>query len=170
MTVFERLHMPSFEGATEWLNSGPLGPAELRGHVVLVNFWTFTCINWLRQEPYVRAWSQAYRDDGLVVVGVHTPEFAFEHVIDRVRQAVTERGIDYPVAVDSEYGIWSAFDNHYWPALYFVDTDGIIGDHHVGEGRYEQSERAIQRLLGVERELVGVEGLGALIGVLGFPP
>ena len=156
--MFERLHMPSLGGATEWLNSEPLGPAELRGHVVLVNFWTLTCINWLRQEPYVRAWSQAYRDDGLVVIGVHTPEFSFEHEIDRVRQATREREIDYPVAVDNDYAIWSAFDNHYWPALYFVDTDGIIRDQHFGEGRYEQSERVIQRLLGVERELVSVEG------------
>ena len=160
MTVFERLRMPSLGGAAEWLNSAPLGPAELRGHVVLVDFWTLTCINWLRTEPYVRAWSQAYRNDGLVVIGVHTPEFSFEHEIDRVRQATTERGIDYPVAVDNDYAIWSAFDNHYWPALYFVDADGIIRDSHFGEGRYEQSERVIQRLLGVERELVSAVGLG----------
>ena len=160
MTLFERVHMPSFAGATEWLNSEPLGPAELRGHVVLVNFWTLTCINWLRQEPYVRAWSQAYRDDGLIVIGVHTPEFSFEHDIDGVRQATKERGIDYPVAVDNDYEIWSAFDNHYWPALYFVDADGVIRDQHFGEGRYEQSERVIQQLLGVERELVSVEGVG----------
>ena len=160
MTVFERLHMPSLVGATGWPNSGTLGPAELRGHVVLVNFWTLTCINWLRQEPYVRAWSQAYRNDGLVVIGVHTPEFSFEHELERVRQATNERGIDYPVALDNGYEIWSAFDNHYWPALYFVDREGVIRDHHFGEGRYEQSERVIQRLLGVERELVSVEGLG----------
>jgi thiol-disulfide isomerase/thioredoxin len=156
----DRLHMPSLGGATAWLNSEPLGPAELRGQVVLVNFWTLTCINWLRQEPYVRAWSQAYRDDGLVVIGVHTPEFSFEHEIEGVRQATKERGIDYPVAVDSDYEVWSAFDNHYWPALYFVDADGVIRDQHFGEGRYEQSERVIQRLLGVERELVNVEALG----------
>jgi thiol-disulfide isomerase/thioredoxin len=152
--------MPSLGGATGWLNSEPLRPAELRGRVVLVNFWTLTCINWLRQEPYVRAWSQAHRDDGLVVIGVHTPEFSFEQAIDRVREATKERGIDYPVAVDNDYEIWSAFDNNYWPALYFVDADGIIRDHHFGEGRYEQSERVIQRLLGVEREPVSVEGLG----------
>ena len=152
--------MPSLDGATEWLNSEPLGLAELRGRVVLVDFWTFTCINWLRTEPYVRAWSQAYRDDGLVVIGVHTPEFTFEHEIDRIRQATTERGIDYPVAVDSDYGIWSAFDNHYWPALYFIDRDGMIVDHHFGEGRYEQSERVLQQLLGVDRELVSVTGTG----------
>ncbi len=152
--------MPSLGGAAEWLNSAPLGPAELRGHVVLVDFWTLTCINWLRQEPYVRAWSRTYRNGGLVVIGVHTPEFSFEHEIDRVRQATTERAIDYPVAVDNDYAIWSAFANHYWPALYFVDAEGMIRDHHFGEGRYEQSERVIQRLLGVERELVSVEGLG----------
>jgi thiol-disulfide isomerase/thioredoxin len=160
MTVFERLQMPSLGVATEWLNSEPLGPAELRGHVVLVNFWTLTCINWLRQKPYVRAWSQAYRNDGLVVIGVHTPEFSFEHELDRVQQATKERAIDYPLALDNDYEIWSAFDNHYWPALYFVDADGIIRDHHFGEGRYEESERGIQRLLGVDRELVSVEGLG----------
>jgi thiol-disulfide isomerase/thioredoxin len=158
--VLAQVHMPSLDGATGWLNSAPLGPAELRGHTVLVNFWTLTCINWLRQEPYVRAWSQAYRDDGLIVVGVHTPEFSFEHDIDGVRRATSERAIDYPVAVDSDYGIWSAFANHYWPALYFADADGIIRDQHFGEGRYEQSERVIQALLGVERELVSVEGLG----------
>jgi thiol-disulfide isomerase/thioredoxin len=160
MSVFARVHMPSLGGATEWLNSEPLGPAELRGRVVLVNFWTLTCINWLRQEPYVRAWSQAYRDDGLVVIGVHTPEFSFEHDIDGVRRATKERAIDYPVALDNDYEIWSAFANNYWPALYFVDADGVIRDDHFGEGRYEQSERVIQRLLGVEREFVAVEGLG----------
>jgi thiol-disulfide isomerase/thioredoxin len=160
MTLFERVHLPSFAGATEWLNSEPLGPAELEGHVVLVNFWTLTCINWLRQEPYVRAWSQAYRDDELVVIGVHTPEFSFEYEIDGVREATKERAIDYPVALDNDYGVWRAFDNNYWPALYFVDADGVIRDQHFGEGRYEESERVIQALLGVERELVTVAGLG----------
>ena len=138
----------------------PLSPAGLRGHVVLVNFWTLTCINWLRQEPYVRAWSQAYRNDGLIVIGVHTPEFSFEHEIDRVRLAVQERGIDYPVALDNDYAIWTAFDNHYWPALYFIDTNGVIRDDHFGEGRYAPSERIIQRLLGIDREPVPVEGVG----------
>jgi thiol-disulfide isomerase/thioredoxin len=152
--------MPSLGGATGWLNSEPLSPAELRGRVVLVDFWTLTCINWLRTEPYVRAWSQAFRDDGLVVIGVHTPEFSFEHDTDRVRQATTDRAIDYPVAIDNDYAVWNAFDNHYWPALYFVDTDGVIRDHHFGEGRYEQSDRVIQRLLGLDREPVRVEGLG----------
>jgi thiol-disulfide isomerase/thioredoxin len=152
--------MPSLDGATGWLNSGALAPSDLRGHVVLVNFWTLTCINWLRQEPYVRAWAQAYRDDGLVVIGVHTPEFSFERAIDRVRQATTERGIGYPVAVDSDYKVWTAFENQYWPALYFLDRDGVIRDQHFGEGRYEESERIIQRLLRVERDLVSIEGRG----------
>jgi thiol-disulfide isomerase/thioredoxin len=160
MTLFERMHIPPLSGATAWLNSEPLDPAGLRGHVVLVNFWTLTCINWLRQEPYVRAWSQAYRDDGLVVIGVHTPEFSFEHDIDGVRRATKERAIDYPVAVDNDYRVWSAFDNHYWPALYFVDAEGKIRDQHFGEGRYEQSERVLQRLLGIERDLASVEALG----------
>ena len=153
MSVFSGVHMPSLDGATGWVNSEPLGPAELRGHVVLVNFWTLTCINWLRQEPYVRAWSKAYRDDGLIVIGVHTPEFSFEHDIDLVRRAVEVRDIDYPVAQDNDFGVWTAFANNYWPALYFVDTDGRIRDQHFGEGRYEQSEQRIQRLLDIEREL-----------------
>ena len=152
--------MPSLDGASGWLNSEPLSPAALRGRVVLVDFWTLTCINWLRTEPWIRGWSQAYRDDGLVVIGVHTPEFTFEQDIDRVRLAVTERGIDYPVALDNGYDVWSAFDNHYWPALYFIDREGVIRDHHFGEGRYEESERVIQELLGVEREPVPVQALG----------
>ena len=152
--------IPSLGGATAWLNSQPLGTAELRGHVVLVDFWTLTCINWLRTEPYIRAWSRAYRDDGLIVIGVHTPEFSFEHAIDLVRHETKEREIDYPVAVDNGYEIWTAFGNNYWPALYFADADGVIRDHHFGEGRYEQSERAIQRLLGVERDLVSPVGAG----------
>jgi len=160
MTRFGRAHLPPFDGVTAWLNSEPRGPGELRGHVVVVDFWTLTYINWLRTEPYVRAWSQAYRDDGLVVIGVHTPEFSFEHEIEQVRHAVTERAIDYPVAVDNDYAIWNAFDNHYWPALYFADADGIVRDDHFGEGRYEQSELVIQRLLGVERDLVSVKGVG----------
>jgi thiol-disulfide isomerase/thioredoxin len=160
MTVVERLRMPTLAGATGWLNSEPLGRAELRGRAVLVDFWTLTCINWLRTEPYIRAWSQAYRDDGLIVIGVHTPEFSFEHDLERVRQATKDMAIDYPVAADNDYAIWNAFDNHYWPALYFVDRDGIVRDQHFGEGRYEQSERVIQRLLGIEREFVSVVGLG----------
>jgi thiol-disulfide isomerase/thioredoxin len=151
---------PSLAGASAWLNSQPLPPAQLAGKVVLVDFWTLTCINWLRTEPYIRAWSRAYREDGLVVIGVHTPEFSFEHDVERVRAATEEREIDYPVAVDNDYGIWSAFDNHYWPAEYFIDAQGSIRDEHFGEGRYEQSERLIQQLLGIERELVSVQALG----------
>jgi thiol-disulfide isomerase/thioredoxin len=160
MSVFQRLHMPPLDGAAEWLNSEPLSPAGLRGQVVLVDFWTLTCINWLRTEPYVREWSRKYRDDGLVVIGVHTPEFTFEHRVDLVRKAIETREIDYPVAVDNDYRIWEAFDNNYWPALYFIDKEGKIRDHHFGEGRYEESERELQRLLGVDDELVSVEGEG----------
>ena len=154
------VRMPSLRGATAWLNSEPLVTEALRGRVVLVDFWTLTCINWLRTEPYIRAWSQAYRDDGLVVIGVHTPEFSFEREVDRIKRAIAVRAIDYPVAVDSDYGVWTAFANHYWPALYFVDKEGVIRDHHFGEGRYEESERSLQELLGVQRELVPVEGVG----------
>jgi hypothetical protein len=160
MPVFHHPRMPELDGATEWLNSEPLSTAGLRGRVVVVNIWTLTCINWLRQEPYVRAWSQAYRADGLLVIGVHTPEFSFEHEIDRIRLAVRERGIDYPVAVDNGYRVWGAFDNQYWPALYFIDREGTIRDQHFGEGRYEQSERVIQQLLGVERALAPVKPRG----------
>ena len=161
MTLFERVHMPSFAGATEWLNSEPLGPAELRGHVVLVNFWTLTCINWLRQEPYVRAWSQAYRDDGLIVIGVHTPEFSFEHDIDLVRRA-TKRASDRLPGRASTTTTRSGARSPTATGRRSTSStrDGIIRDQHFGEGRYEQSERVIQQLLGVEREPVSVEGLG----------
>jgi len=154
------VHIPPLTGATTWLNSEPLEPAGLRGHVVLVDFWTLTCINWLRTQPYIRAWSQAYRDDGLIVLGVHTPEFSFEHEVDLVRRATKERGIDYPVAVDNDYDIWNAFANHYWPALYFVDAEGVLRDQHFGEGRYGKSERLLQQLLGVKRDPVPVHGVG----------
>jgi thiol-disulfide isomerase/thioredoxin len=152
--------MPALDGATAWLNSEPLAPEDLRGHVVLVNFWTLTCINWLRQEPYVRAWSRAYRGEGLIVVGVHTPEFSFEHDVEQIRRAISDREIDYPVAVDSDYAIWDAFANQFWPALYFVDAEGVIRDEHFGEGRYDESERVLGELLGVERPPVSVEGQG----------
>ncbi len=152
--------MPSLAGATQWINSPPLTPAALRGRVVLVNFWTLTCINWLRTVPHVRAWSRAYRDDGLVVVGVHTPEFAFEHDIGLVERASGDRQLDYPIAVDNDYAIWSAFDNHYWPAVFLIDDKGKRRGHHFGEGGYGEVEGAIQRLLGVEREFVSPEGTG----------
>ena len=132
--------LPSLDGATAWLNSPPLTPAGLRGKVVLVDFWTYTCINWLRTLPYVRAWAEKYKDQGLVVIGVHTPEFAFEHDIDNVRRAAKDMRVDYPIAIDNDYAIWRAFDNHYWPALYFIDAQGRIRHHQFGEGDYEQSE------------------------------
>ena len=156
MSLFPQARMPSLDGASEWLNSEPLDSAGLRGRVVLFDFWTLTCINWLRTAPYVRAWWRAYRDDGLVVVGVHTPEFRFEHDVALVRLANAQRKIDYPVAVDNDYGIWDTFANRYWPALYFVDREGVIREQHFGEGRYEHSERVIQMLLGVSREPVAV--------------
>jgi thiol-disulfide isomerase/thioredoxin len=158
--MFGKRHMPALIGATEWLNSSALSAADLRGRVILVHFGTLTCINWLRTVPHVRAWSRAYRDDGLVVVTVHTPEFSFEHDIDLVRRAIDDREIDSPVVVDNGFEIWNAFDNHYWPALYFVDRDGIIRDHHFGEGRYDESERVLQSLLGLSRDPVPVVGTG----------
>jgi thiol-disulfide isomerase/thioredoxin len=156
----------SFGGAVEWLNSKPLTIAELRGKVVLVEFWTYTCVNWLRTLPYVRAWAEKYRDKGLVVIGVHTPEFAFEKNVDNIRRAMKEMRIEYPVAVDSNYAIWNAFGNEYWPAMYFIDARGRIRHHHFGEGNYEQSERVIQQLLveagnhDVGTELVTVDPRG----------
>jgi thiol-disulfide isomerase/thioredoxin len=161
--------MPSLDGATGWLSSAPLTAAELRGRVVLVNFWTYTCINWLRTLPYLRAWARKYQDHGLVVLGVHTPEFSFEHDLDNVRQAVRDLGVDYPVAVDNDYAIWNAFANQYWPAFYFVDAQGQIRHHRFGEGDYQMSEMVLQQLLtqaqsdGVDLDLVSVDpgGVGA---------
>ena len=139
--------MPSLDGATGWLNTEPLTPEALRGRVVLVQFWTYTCINWLRTLAHVRAWSERYRDDGLVVLGVHTPEFSFERDVRNIRRAVEAMRIGYPVAIDSDYGVWGAFANHYWPALYFVDAEGRIRHHQFGEGDFEESERVLQQLL-----------------------
>lgn len=139
--------MPVLAGATAWLNSQPLTVDGLRGRVALVSFWTYTCINWLRQLPYVRAWAEKYKDHGLVVIGVHSPEFEFEKNLDNVRWAATEMRVNYPIVVDSDHTIWNAFKNQYWPALYFVDTEGRIRHHHFGEGEYERSERIIQQLL-----------------------
>ena len=139
--------LASLDGATGWLNSEPLTPAGLQGKVVLVDFWTYTCVNWLRQLPYVRAWAERYAHHGLVVVGVHTPEFGFERDVDNIKAAVELRRITYPVAIDSRYGVWQAFDNHFWPALYFADAQGRIRHHHYGEGEYEQSEMVLQQLL-----------------------
>jgi thiol-disulfide isomerase/thioredoxin len=142
----EQRQSTAFDRADQWLNSPRLTAASLQGKVVLVDFWTYTCINWLRTLPYVRAWAQKYRQ-GLVLIGVHTPEFPFERNLDNVRRAVQQMGIEYPVVIDNDYAIWRAFDNHYWPALYFLDPQGKVRHHHFGEGEYEQSERAIQRLL-----------------------
>jgi hypothetical protein len=139
--------LASLERANEWLNSPPLTPSALRGRVVLIDFWTYTCINWWRTLPYVRAWAEKYRDQGLVVIGVHAPEFSFEKNIDNVRWALKETRIQHPVAVDNEHVIWRAFRNQYWPALYFVDAQGRVRHHHFGEGAYEQSEMIIQALL-----------------------
>jgi len=159
--------MPPLAGAVEWLNSPPLTAEGLRGKVVLIDFWTYSCINCLRAIPYVRAWAEKYKDQGLVVIGVHTPEFAFEKRIDNVRGAAADLGISYPVAVDNDYAIWRAFNNRYWPAHYFVDAEGRIRHHHFGEGGYEQSERVIQKLLAeagaktVSDGVVSVEATGA---------
>jgi hypothetical protein len=139
--------LPSFDGATAWLNSDPLSASALRSRPVVVNFCTYSCINWIRQLPYVRAWAQKYDGDGLVVVGVHTPEFSFERGVERVRNAAREMMVSYPIALDSEYAIWQAFENQYWPALYFADAQGRIRHHHFGEGDYERSELVIRQLL-----------------------
>ena len=140
-------HLPGLDGATGWLNSPPLTAAELRGRVILVNFWTYTCINWLRTLPYVRAWAEKYKDKGLVVIGIHSPEFPFEHDVDNVRRAATDMRVAYPIAVDNDFAIWRALNNQYWPALYIVDAQGRIRHHEFGEGGYERSERIIQQLL-----------------------
>src|SRR3977135_35778 len=139
--------LPSLVRATAWLNSAPLRAADLQGKVVLVDFWTYTCINWLRTLPYVRAWAARYKEQGLVVIGVHTPEFSFEENVDNVRKAAKERGVTYPIAIDNDRAIWSGFGNHYWPALYFIDASGRVRDHHFGEGNYEESEMRIRQLL-----------------------
>ena len=140
--------MPSLSGAVAWLNSPPLTVEALKGKVVLVDFWTYSCINCLRAIPYVRAWAEKYKDQGLVMIGVHAPEFAFEKNIDNVKKAVSDLKIGYPVAIDNDYAIWRAFSNQYWPAHYFIDAEGRIRHHHFGEGDYEGSERAIRQLLG----------------------
>jgi thiol-disulfide isomerase/thioredoxin len=152
--------------ATAWLNSPPLTAADLRGKVVAVDFWTYTCINWMRTLPYVRAWADKYKDRGLVVIGVHAPEFPFERNLDNVRQAAKAMRVDYPIAIDNDYVIWGAFDNTYWPALYLVDAKGRIRYHQFGEGEYERSERMIQQLLGeagvtgIKDDLVTVDARG----------
>jgi thiol-disulfide isomerase/thioredoxin len=158
--------LPSFEGATGWLNSEPLTPEGLVGRVVLVDFWTYTCINWLRTAPYVRAWDAKYRDQGLTVIGAHTPEFGFERNVDNVIARSRGFGVDYPIAVDSDYGVWEAFANHFWPAVYIADAEGRIRYHHFGEGEYAMTEMVVQQMLleagadGVDPDLVTVDPQG----------
>ncbi|MGX7680273.1 redoxin domain-containing protein [Jatrophihabitans sp. DSM 45814] len=158
--------LASLDNATEWLNSEPLTESVLRGKVVLIDFWTYTCINWLRSLPYVRAWADKYKENGLVVIGVHTPEFPFEHDLGNVRRAVQVMQINYPLVIDNEYEIWRAFSNHYWPALYFVDSSGQVRAQQFGEGEYQQSEAIIQQLLAetgraeIGGELVSVDARG----------
>jgi thiol-disulfide isomerase/thioredoxin len=159
-------HLPSFAGATGWRNSEPLTPEGLRGRVVLVDFWTYTCVNWLRTLPYVRAWAAKYADSGLTVIGVHTPEFGFERDVANIIAQASAMNVTYPIAVDSDYGVWHAFDNHYWPAVYLADAEGRIRFHHVGEGEYAATELAIQQLLleagavDVDQDLVVVDPRG----------
>ena len=158
---------PSLGGATAWLNSPPLSASDLRGKVVLVDFWTYTCINWLRTLPYVRAWAKKYKDHGVVTIGVHSPEFSFEHNLENVRRAASDMRVDYPIAIDNDFAIWQAFTNHYWPALYLVDAQGHLRYHHFGEGAYELSEMLLQHLLveagfgGFDDDLVSVDAQGA---------
>lgn len=158
--------LPSLDGAAQWLNSPPFTRSTLRGKVVLINFWTYTCINWIRTLPYIRAWAEKYQGQGLVVIGIHTPEFLFEHDLDNLRQAVHDLNVNYPVAVDNNYAIWNAFGNRYWPALYLIDVHGHFRYHQFGEGSYEQSERMIQQLLAeagqknVSNQLVNVDAQG----------
>ena len=158
--------LPSFNDATAWLNSQPLTPTSLRGKVVLVQFWTYTCVNWLRTLPYVRAWADKYKSQGLVVIGVHTPEFPFEKDLDNIRKQANAMMVTYPIAVDSDYAVWTAFSNEYWPALYLADAQGRIRYHHFGEGEYERAERMIQQLLSdngirnVAEKLVSVDPRG----------
>ena len=164
--IASQSELASLERANEWLNSPPLTASALRGKVVLIDFWTYTCINWLRTLPYVRAWAEKYKHQGLVVIGVHAPEFAFEKNLNNVRWAVKDMRVGYPVAVDNEHVIWRAFRNQYWPALYFIDAQGRVRHHHFGEGAYEQSEMIIQRLLndagagGIGDGLVSVDARG----------
>ena len=159
-------HLPSFAGATGWLNSEPLTPEGLRGRVVLVDFWTYTCVNWLRTLPYVRAWDAKYAAQGLTTIGVHTPEFDFEHDVDNIVAQARALRVPYPIAVDSDYGVWQAFDNHYWPAVYIADAQGRIRYHHFGEGEYAMQEMVIQQLLleagaeDVDLDLVSVDPVG----------
>lgn len=158
---------PSLDGATEWLNSAPLTLAGLRGKVILIDFWTYTCINWLRTLPYVCAWAEQYKEHGLVVIGVHSPEFSFEHNLENVRRAANEMRVTYPIAIDNDFAIWRAFENNYWPALYLIDAQRQIRYHQFGEGAYAETERVIQQLLteagvsGIKQDVAAVAAQGA---------
>ena len=159
-TDHDQSPLAAIDDASDWLNSEPLSSAELRGHVVLVDFWTYSCVNWLRTLPYVRAWHERYQQRGLVVLGVHAPEFDFEHDLDNVRHATGELNVTYPVVIDNDFAIWRSFENHYWPALYLLDGTGRVRFHHFGEEAYPEIERASQRLLGVHEDLVRVDAGG----------
>jgi len=152
--------LAALDGASVWLNSEPLTNRGLRGRVVLVDFWTYSCVNWLRTLPYVRAWYERYSKRGLVVIGVHAPEFDFEHDLDNVHRAMKDLDVGYPVAIDNEFTIWRAFENRYWPALYLLDGTGVVRFHHFGEEAYGEIERTTQRLLGVQERLVRVDASG----------
>jgi thiol-disulfide isomerase/thioredoxin len=159
--------LPSLHGATGWLNSPALASNDLRGKVTLIDFWTYSCINWRRSLPYLRAWSQKYKADGLVMIGVHSPEFPFERDAENVRRAAATMRIDYPIALDNDFAVWRAFNNEFWPALYFVDGKGRIRHHQFGEGDYDRSEQVIQQLLGetgttgFNRALISANAAGA---------
>jgi thiol-disulfide isomerase/thioredoxin len=152
--------LSALDRAPAWLNSEPLTADGLRGRIVLVDFWTYSCVNWLRTLPYVRAWHQRYADRGLVVVAAHAPEFGFEHDLANVKRAVAELDVPYPVVIDNDFSIWRAFDNHYWPAVYLVDREGRTRFNHFGEGAYEGIERAIQQLLGIDEDISEVDAGG----------
>jgi thiol-disulfide isomerase/thioredoxin len=158
----QRTHttLSALDRAPVWLNSEPLTADALRGRVVLVDFWTYSCVNWLRTLPYVRAWHERYGDHGLAVVGAHAPEFGFEHDVDNVQLAAHELGVDYPVVIDNDFAIWRSFENRYWPAVYLVDRGGRVGFRHFGEGAYEETERAIQQLLSIDDATVRVDAGG----------
>jgi thiol-disulfide isomerase/thioredoxin len=162
MSLSKSVHnaLTPLDRAVLWLNSESLTADGLAGRVVLVDFWTYSCVNWLRTLPYVRAWSEKYASRGLTVVGVHAPEFGFERDLDNVRRAISELGVDYPVVIDNDFAIWQAFDNHYWPALYLADGTGRVRFHHFGEEAYAETEHAIQQLLEVDDDLVAVQADG----------
>jgi thiol-disulfide isomerase/thioredoxin len=165
--------LSAIDDASSWLNSELLTAERLRGHVVLVDFWTYSCVNWLRTLPYLRAWHERYRDRGFVLIGAHAPEFGFEHDLENVRRASGELGVEYPVVIDNEFAIWRAFANHYWPAIYMLDGDGELRFQHFGEGNYAETERAIQGLLGIDEPLSEVDAGGlaeaADLDALGSP-